>query len=163
LLPKLCLAVSEETGVSVIAVPERRLGDGIFERVTTLIKIREALNSTGRYIGLHLLGTGNPISISIYSTYGADTFDGLEWCQTVVDHETGALFHFSQADFFAKQTSWETSGLPFQMRVLAHNLEFYSDWMDRLRLQVIEGQGREFCRRNFPPIIYTMCSEELGW
>ena len=163
LLPKLCATVAEKTGVSILAVPERRLGDGIFERVETLIKIREALNTTERYIGLHLLGTGNPVSISIYSAYGADTFDGLEWCQTVVDHETGALFHFSQADFFTKQTSWGTSDFPFQMRVLAHNLEFYTDWMDRLRLHIIEGQGKAFCRINFPSIIYAMCAEKLGW
>ena len=105
-LPSLCACIAQETGVPMIAVAERRLGDGVFDRAQSVIVLREALDSIGRYVGLHLLGTGNPISIALYSWAGADSFDGLEWCQTVVDHETGLLFHFSQSDFFRQQTAW---------------------------------------------------------
>lgn len=163
ILPKLCATVAKKTGASIIAVPERRMGEGIFERARTLKLIRGALNETGRYIGLHLLGTGNPISISLYTIYGADSFDGLEWCQTVVDHNSGVLFHLSQADFFSNQTEWEDAGLPFRIWVLAHNLDFYTDWMFRLRTSVIEGQGIEFCQKNFPRTIYTKCAENMEW
>lgn len=98
-LPALCAAVANITGVPMIAVPERGLGNGVFQRASTVKAIRKALDAHGRYVGLHLLGTGNPISLALYSIAGADSFDGLEWCQTVVDHETALLFHFSQADF----------------------------------------------------------------
>lgn len=163
LLPRLCATVANKTNVSTIAVPERRLGDGIFERVSTLIQIRKELNETGKYVGLHLLGTGNPLSVAIYSIYGADSFDGLEWCQTVVDHNSGFLFHLSQADFFKMQTEWGNSGLPSHLWVLAHNLDFYEDWMSRLRASINEKQGVEFCRKNFPRAIYTKCAEAMGW
>jgi queuine/archaeosine tRNA-ribosyltransferase len=105
-LPNLCARIALETKVPMIAVAERRLGDGVFERTKSVRALREKLNDTGRYVGLHLLGTGNPISIALYTWAGSDSFDGLEWCQTAVDHDTGQLFHLSQSDFFRKQTEW---------------------------------------------------------
>lgn len=162
-LPALSAEVARISGVEMLAVPERRLGNGVFERARTVAAIRQSLNACGRYVGLHLLGTGNPVSIAIYSITGADSFDGLEWCQTVVDHESALLFHLSQADFFTAQTSWGGENWPFQPRVLAHNLEFYTDWMARLRGAIHDGMGIEFCRLNFPRRIFVQCATALGW
>lgn len=162
-LPNLCARIAQETHVPMIAVAERRLGDGVFERTKSVMALREKLNDTGRYIGLHLLGTGNPISIALYAWAGADSFDGLEWCQTAVDHDTGQLFHLSQSDFFRKQTGWGDEGLSFHPRTLAHNLTFYADWMQRLRQAVYEDNVINFCRLNFPPRIFRQCAVELNW
>lgn len=163
-LPALCAAVATKTGVTMLAVPERRLGDGVLERARAVKAIRAALNELGRYVVLHLLGTGNPISIVLYSAMGADSFDGLEWCQTVVDYETGLLYHLSQADFFAGQTAWgDGNNLSFQARTLAHNLEFFSDWMRRLRDAVNQDRLPEFCRANLPPRASRHIAEVAGW
>jgi hypothetical protein len=162
-LPALCQRVVAATGVPMIAVPERRLGEGVFERAATVAQIRAALNESHEYTALHLLGTGNPISIAIYSIFGADSFDGLEWCQTVVDHETSLLFHLSQADFFRGQTHWGSEELSFQARTLAHNLHFYQDWVSRLRNALQRGEAIDFCRHNFPPRIYLQCSSAFQW
>ena len=163
-LPALCAAVATKTGVTILAVPERRLGDGILERARAVKAVRTALNEIGRYLVLHLLGTGNPISIALYSAMGADSFDGLEWCQTVVDHESGLLYHLSQADFFAGQTAWgDDDKLSFQARTLAHNLEFFSDWMRRLRDAVIQDRLSEFCRSNLPPRAFHHVADVAGW
>ncbi len=162
-LPRLAVSIAEATSVPMIAVPERRLGSGIFERVKSVRAIREELNSSGQYIALHLLGTGNPISIALYALAGADSFDGLEWCQTVVDHETALLFHLTHADFFRAQTEWGDGDLSFQARTLAHNLEFYFDWMNKLRGALITGQAVDFCRAHFPARVYIQCAAEFGW
>lgn len=163
-LPALCAALATKTGVTILAVPERRLGDGVLERARAVRTIRAALNELGRYVFLHLLGTGNPISIALYSAMGADSFDGLEWCQTVVDHETGLLHHLSQADFFAGQTAWgDDDKLSFQARTLAHNLEFFSDWMRRLRDAVNQDLLPEFCRSNLPPRASRCVANVAGW
>lgn len=162
-LPALCSAVAVETGVTMIAVAERKLGDGVFDRARAVRAIRAELDKLGRYIALHLLGTGNPISIAIYSAMGADSFDGLEWCQTVVDHDTALLYHLSQADFFAGQTAWGDVGLSFQARTLAHNLEFFADWMRRLRDAVHQGQTADFCRFNLPARAFQHCANAVGW
>jgi len=163
-LPALCAAVAARTGVTMLAVPERRLGDGVLERAQAVKAIRAALNELGRYVVLHLLGTGNPISIALYAAMGADSFDGLEWCQTVVDHDSGLLHHLSQADFFASQTAWgDDDKLSFQARTLAHNLEFFSDWMRRLRDAVSQDRLPEFCRSNLPPRAYRHIADVAGW
>lgn len=162
-LPELVLRVAEATDVPMIAVPERRLGNGIFERAKAVGAIRQALDGARKYVALHLLGTGNPISIAIYAMSGADSFDGLEWCQTVVDHETALLHHLTQADFFRGQTGWGDADLSFQACTLAHNLEFYMDWMRRLRSAVQSGRSVAFCRANFPARIFSQCTAEFGW
>ncbi len=162
-LPSLCREVAEISGVAMLAVPERRLGDGIFARAQTVKAIRQSLNNLGRYVGLHLLGTGNPLSIAIYSLAGADSYDGLEWCQTVVDYETGFLFHSTQVDFFKAQSKWDEMGVGFQTSTLAHNLDFYTDWLARLRSDIHHGNGVKFCRANFQPRIFAHCTEALGW
>lgn len=162
-LPRLCAAVVGRTNAVAVAVPERRLGSGVNERARTVVEIRKCLDASGGYVPLHLLGTGNPISIAIYAVAGADSFDGLEWCQTVVDFESAQLFHLSHADFFRAQTQWGDSELSFAVRTLAHNLEFFADWMARLQSALAEGEGERFCGLNFPARIYSQCRDAFGW
>lgn len=130
LLPDATRMVAEQLYPVMLAVPERALGKGIIARTRTVRRIREALDTLDIYCPLHLLGTGNPLSIIAYAMAGADSFDGLEWCQTVVDHETGRLFHFQQWDLFRDQTEWgQDNALPYIQSVLMHNLVFYERFM----------------------------------
>ncbi|MFC1933367.1 TIR domain-containing protein [Chloroflexota bacterium] len=120
----------------MVAVPERELGPGIIEKVKTLKAIRTELNRTGRYYPIHLLGTGNPLSMLIYSKYGADSFDGLEWCQTTVNHETGLLYHFQQREFFKDNCLYcqdQDPPLPYDLATFGHNLYFYRNWMKNIQ------------------------------
>jgi queuine/archaeosine tRNA-ribosyltransferase len=140
--------VAEQLYPVILAVPERALGEGIVKRTRTVRSIRKALDELGFYCPLHLLGTGNPLSIIAYAMAGADSFDGLEWCQTVVDHETGQLFHFQQWDLFRHQTDWGgNDALPYIQSVLMHNLYFYRQFMDDLRESMTNGVAEDFLRR----------------
>jgi len=142
-IDKVAKNVAKKLRPLMLAVPERDLGDGILARTQTVKRIRTALNGLDFYCPLHLLGTGNPLSIAIYSMAGADSFDGLEWCQTVVDHDTGKLSHFQQWDLFRHQTSWgENGGLPYDTCVLLHNLEFFKYFMQTL----CEDTNFKFCK-----------------
>ena len=147
ILPIAAGMVAEQLFPLLLAVPERALGDGIIARTRTVRQLREALDDLGFYCPLHLLGTGNPLSIAIYSMAGADSFDGLEWCQTVVDHETGKLFHFQQWDLFQDQTDWGNNGaLPYIQSALMHNLEFYRTFMTDLREALMGDTAEAFLR-----------------
>ncbi len=100
------------------------------------------------YCPLHLLGTGNPLSIIAYALAGADSFDGLEWCQTVADHDTGRLLHFQQWDLLRHQTEWgRNNALPYIQSVLMHNLCFYGRLMADLHEAIRDGGGSTFLRR----------------
>jgi len=139
--------VAEQIYPVILAVPERALGEGIVARIRSVRSIRKALDELGFYCPLHLLGTGNPLSIIAYAMAGADSFDGLEWCQTVVDHETGQLFHFQQWDLFRHQTDWGgNDALPYIQSVLMHNLYFYRQFMDDLRESMKNGVAKDFLR-----------------
>ena len=146
----------------MIAVPERELGDGVLAIAKTVRKIREALNETGRYYPVHIVGSGNPLSILIYAACGADSFDGLDWCQTVVDHATGRLYHSLQLDFFAHQTPYASEAeLPYLPRALAHNLMFYLGWMEKIRKSMGEGSIAEMIAKFIPAETHPKLQELL--
>ncbi len=148
LLPDAARIVAGQLYPVLLAVPERALGEGIVERIQTVRKIRQALSTLEIYCPLHLLGTGNPLSIIAYAMAGADSFDGLEWCQTVVDHESGRLFHFQQWDLFRHQTDWGSNDtLPYVQSVLMHNLVFYRQFMAGLHESITNNTAEDFLRR----------------
>ena len=152
LLPEAVRLVAQELCPILVAVPERELGEGIVERMCTVRRLRESLDSSGSYVVLHLLGTGNPVSIIAYTLAGADTFDGLEWCQTIVDHDSGRLTHFEHWDFFRHQTTWgQEQSLPYVQSALMHNLWFYDEFMRGLHDAVCAGELKNWLRRYASP------------
>mgnify|MGYP003968740789 CR=1 FL=1 len=121
----------------MVAIPERELGDGLIARVRTVRDIRNALNGLGRYYPLHLLGTGNPITMIALAAAGADSFDGLEWCRTVADYDDGTLFHFQHFDCFREKyfsrvqlnirKIIENEEATYTAQVASYNLDFFTD------------------------------------
>ncbi len=156
----------------LIALAERELGDGVFERMRTVRKIRGRLASLERYQPLHILGTGNPVSIALLALAGADTFDGLEWCRTVVDRQSGLLYHHQQFDFFADQSKLQSgsefvreamadSSLDYFFRMAIHNLDFYSEWMKELRENMISGSVEAMLQFYLPEYVLEAVRKEL--
>jgi len=150
--PSFAQKIVEGINPEIIAVPERELGAGIFERAKTVREIRKALDDTNRQIPLHLLGTGNPISILIYSMCGADLYDGLEWCQTVVNPETGHLFHFTQKDLFdCGCKACKLKEITYPMQTMAHNLLFYEEFIETIRSSIQDGKEVQLLDKYLKP------------
>lgn len=137
-LPDVVREVATRLCPSLIAVPERELGNGILERMQTIRRIRHHLDAAlDYYCTLHLLGTGHPLSITAYALAGADSFDGLEWCRAVVDHDTGQLLHLHHWDLVRHQTRWgQRDGLRYLPSVLMHNLTFFQRFMATLHTRI---------------------------
>lgn len=150
ILPKLAKEIGKRLNPMVLAVPERELGEGLLERAATVAHIRSQLNQLGYYCNLHLLGTGNPLSLLVFALCGADTFDGLEWCQTTVDYDSVRLFHLSQWDLFRHQSGLDFREEPYLSCVLIHNLLFYSQWLDRLRWAIRTGKWLDLLKKHLP-------------
>jgi queuine/archaeosine tRNA-ribosyltransferase len=139
--PDVVRKVVEGINPEVVGVPERELGSSIFERAVTIKRIRDELDKTNRQIPLHLLGTGNPISILIYTLCGADIYDGLEWCQTVVDPKKGYLLHFTQRDLIECNCSaCQIEDMAYNTQTIAHNLLFYKDFTKAIRISIKDGK-----------------------
>lgn len=151
LFAEVVVGVAERLTPLMIAVPERELGQGIIARAKTVLSLRAALNTLGYYVPLHLLGTGNPLSIAIFAGCGADSFDGLEWCQTTVDHETALLYHFQLRELFGPQTPVDSVSDPsYVATTLVHNLLFYSAWMKQVRGAVLNANVKALLAKWFP-------------
>lgn len=159
LLPDAVAEVAHRLQPLFIAVPERILGDGLVARARSVFRIRKALNNLGTYYPLHLLGTGNPLSILVYAVCGADSFDGLEWCQTVIDHDSARPYHFHHWDFFSHQSNLR--GLSYVASVLAHNLFFYRDWMERISNALLMGAYRKLLEGYLPLVALNKLRDEL--
>lgn len=129
-----------------IAIPERILGEGILERCKQLKNIRSKLDSLGKYYPIHLLGTGNPRSILLYIFAGADCFDGLEWCQTFVEPNTGILYHFQQADLFLENLNTEIN---YTTKVLVNNLEFFNSFINKIHKSIQEKSYNDLLQTYF--------------
>lgn len=159
-LPEVMKMVARELKPPLLAVPERELGSGVLTRAKAVLNIRRSLDELGFYQPLHLLGTGNPITIAVMTAAGADSFDGLEWCRVVADTEDGRLYHFQHYDFFAYQSELAVSsvtreavsneGINYAGKVIFHNLDFFAEWMGELRRVVLEGKLDRFLTENLP-------------
>jgi len=159
---RLVAKVTPELNPVMVAIPERELGDGLIERFKSVRNIRRALNELGKYYPLHLLGTGNPISMIAFAAAGADSFDGLEWCRTVADYNNGHLFHFSHFDCFnepclSRVRSPEIRKIisdpdaTYVAKVASYNLDFFSDWAKTMQ-EMIAGGQIEHLLKNVPNI-----------
>ena len=155
IIPEVARRVADELRPELIGIPERELGAGIVQRAQTMQAIRRELNTLSFYQPVHLLGTGNPWTVAIMVAAGADTFDGLEWCRTVVDHDNDRLNHFQHFDLFSLQAELSDSavveaaqknefGVAFAGRVAFHNLDYFKKFGDKLRDAVSKGRLESF-------------------
>ena len=150
-LPDVVVDVAERLHPIMVAVPERTLGDGLKARTELLVEIRAKLEKLDHYIPIHLLGTGHPTSILLLALAGADSFDGLEWCKTTVDHTTGQLYHFQQREFFGDQSAFCCDyELPYTIATLGHNLLFYRKWLKMIQEAISKASCKELIRKYVP-------------
>jgi len=137
-LPKVTRKIVDYINPEIVAIPERELGFSVFERSQTIKKIRNELNKTKKPIPIHILGTGNPISILIYTLCGADMYDALDWSDSFVNPKTGQLFHFSHKDLIDCQCkACRMKEIPYNYQAMAHNLIFYVEFLSKIRESII--------------------------
>lgn len=150
-LPEITREVVEGINPRIIGVPERELGPGIFQRADTIKRIKSELDETGRQIPLHVLGTGDPISILVYALCGADMFDGLEWCRKAVDPNTASLRHFSHLDMIECSCSaCVQRDMGYDAKTMAHNLVFYERFTEEIRKSIEENAVGEVLAKYMP-------------
>ena len=172
LIPEVARRVAEKLRPKLIGIPERELGAGIVQRTRTMQAIRRELDTLSFYQPVHLLGTGNPWTVAIMAAAGADTFDGLEWCRTVVDCENDRLNHFQHFDLFSLQAKLsesvivnealkKESKVGYAGRVAFHNLDYFNDFGDKLRDAVVRGRLESFVSARLGKIAVEILNEEI--
>jgi len=176
LAPELVVEVSKELQPPLIAIPERELGRGVFDRTKAMVNIRQALHELFFYQPIHILGTGNPVTIALLTAAGADSFDGLEWCRYVADGRSRTLHHFQLYELFKWQDDYSSSevmlaaakddNIRYTGKAILHNLDFYTSWVERLRVaarqprrmiefvtQLIPDEAMDLARASLPEVL----------
>jgi hypothetical protein len=147
-----CRLVAGELRPLLLAVAERDLGSGILQRARSLHLIRRTLDEVAPATPIHLLGTGHPVSLAIYSLFGADTFDGLELTYACVDPKTDSLVDFHHRELVQPASTAETPEvLDYHQATLHHNLAYMRDWILRLQTAHRNGTARDFLCSMVPP------------
>jgi len=144
-LVEVCKNVVMELRPKHIAIPERLLGDGIINRIKNLSEIRKALNGLGNYTPIHLLGTGSPFALMLLVWAGADTFDGLEWCQTSIDPNTFQTYHFQLRELY--QLNNETDN--YSLMTLYSNLQLFSKLNETIQKAMEQNELNDLMKQYF--------------
>lgn len=126
--------LKKQNDIQMIAVPERECGRTIAEYCQTVSKIRQTITGCGKNTILHILGCGNPISITALSYAGADTFDAVDWCRWAIDPKTFEQSSIAHVKLFSCTCSaCDAKNIDEKARVWLHNLTFYYYFLKRLR------------------------------
>jgi queuine/archaeosine tRNA-ribosyltransferase len=139
--PRIIRQVLDDINPEIIAVPERELGFGLFERAGTIKNIRFEINKTHKKVPIHILGTGNPLSILVYTLCGADSYDALDWSSTFIDPKNGRQYPFCQKDLVdCTCAACRIKKIPYDYQVMAHNLIFYQAFLNKIRKSMQNGK-----------------------
>jgi len=136
----------------MISVPERETGQNIIERACLLGRIRKLLDQQDQNTILHLLGSGDPISLVLFIYCGVDSFDSLDWLKFALDPNELRMRHFSHLvliDCDCQYCSDNRYSTFFQ--VLLHNLRFYQNLMDCIRKRIIADELEDFVKNVVNP------------
>lgn len=144
------LSQKHKESLSVISIPERDCGKTLELKISTIKKIRKILSKENPINLLHILGCGNPLSIALFSYAGADSFDSVDWSRWTIDPKTlqfADLNHLPLIHCYCKICKRKKSD-PVS-RTLLHNLLFYKEFMDSLRMNISKNNGLEFLSEYF--------------
>ncbi|MFC1945430.1 ATP-binding protein [Chloroflexota bacterium] len=135
----------------MVAIPERELGEGIISTAEAIFNIRKRLHEIDSTCPIHLLGTGNPVSILVYTVCGANSFDGLEWCQMVINYNTALPNHMKFYEVFKDQSDWAGQpGIRRDLAALMHNIDFFISWMTQIHSAIHRGETIDILREYLP-------------
>ena len=98
-----------------------------------------------RSLTLHILGCGNPISMTLFSYAGADSFDSVDWSRWTINPKTLQFADLDHLPLINCQCKiCKRKKLDPISRTLLHNLLFYKKFMDNLRSNIAKNNGLEF-------------------
>jgi hypothetical protein len=83
-------------GFNIIGVTEKEIGNSILNRMVNISKLRLALDKVNPAIPIHVFGSLDPITTTLYYMAGAEIFDGLTWLKFSY-HDSLAIYTHNYA------------------------------------------------------------------
>lgn len=139
--PEVIAASAERLrGFDIIGMTEKELGSSLLDRMTTIARVRTALDDARVDVPLHIFGSLDPILSPLYFIAGAEIFDGLSWLYMAY-HEGVAVYSEAAA---ALGGHWSDKPARRQGIQLNNNLTAITDLS--LAMQRFLSSGRDFAQ-----------------
>ena len=119
----------------IIGITEKELGNSIFNRMEKIKKIRNELDNVGIKAPIHVFGSLDPVTSTLYFISGAEIFDGLTWIRYSY-HKTMAIYP-PNFGVFNSDIGIHTHDKKVQMKSLTNNI-YYLDKMKYTMLNCIK-------------------------
>ncbi|QLH10264.1 hypothetical protein [Nitrosarchaeum sp. AC2] len=127
--------IDKYSDLKFIAITDRECGKTLQDQYRTITMIRQICNDSKKDIIIHVLGCGNPLSMTVLSYAGADSFDAVDWSRWILDNKTwqcSNLSHVKLLECSCLACSSEKI-TDEKIRAYQHNLIFYQDFITRLQ------------------------------
>lgn len=131
-IPEIILNVEKLKDFPIIGVTEKELGASILIRMQNIAKLRLALDAANIKNPIHIFGSLDPITSSLYFISGAEIFDGLTWLRYSYHNGVSIYGHNKYAlDFKISEKDNLLRGLLFvdnlmKLRTLQHEMRAYA-------------------------------------
>jgi hypothetical protein len=118
-----------------IGLTEKGLGQSPIQRMVRIARFRRALDEAGLKVPIHIFGSLDPVSVSLYFLAGAELFDGLTWLRYafVRDRESSK----DQCGYIHSQGTIEygihTKDKDQKLRAMKDNYYYLEDLAERLK------------------------------
>lgn len=148
---QVCNVVSKiikENSIKMLAIPERDCGKTLHDKISTIKKIRNILDITDPSCILHILGCGNPLTITLFSMAGADMFDSVDWSRWAIEGKSlkfNDLNHLDLLDCDCRVCG--LTELDPTVKALLHNLMFYQEYLLEFRTSILENNLSDFLEK----------------
>jgi hypothetical protein len=92
-IPSLLPHVKEIASFDVVGFTEKDLGDSVLNRMLSVGRLRRALDTAGVMTPIHVFGSLDPLSSSLYFLAGGEIFDGLTWLRYSYSAGQAVYYH----------------------------------------------------------------------
>ena len=122
-----------------IAVPERECGKTLSDKIKTIQKIRKVMSKNNPSNILHILGCGNPLSMTMFSFAGADSYDSVDWSRWTIDPKTLQFVDLNHIDLIdCSCVICKVGRRDSGSKALLHNLLFYQKFTQDLQTAILD-------------------------
>lgn len=130
----------------IVGVTEKELGSSVLGRMLNIAKLREAMDKASLRMPIHIFGSLDPLSSTLYFLAGAEIFDGLTWLRysyvggkAIYYHNYGATeYGIYEEESMVKARSLRDN--IYYMKRMQHDMQ---NFLPKKDFSKFEFQGRE--------------------
>lgn len=124
----------------IIGITEKELGNSLLSRMTNIANLRIAMDDAGIKIPIHIFGSLDPITSSLYFIAGAEIFDGMTWIRYTY-HEGKAVYN---PNGYALTVGIHNNDGKSQAKSMLDNIYYLQELKCQMEEFLLDGDFRRF-------------------